>query len=137
MKPINFNSLYNANIKETEVRVVQSSGTKKFELSYRLVYDAHNSFFLVSVGEDITKIDNFYLSSVIHNLFKKSFSYNGFNKKVPNRNFAFFQDQLGNCKKISFQISKPKPNTFHWTQIKIEEFTLNEESWRLLQLLEA
>lgn len=137
MKPINLTSLANSNIKETEVRVVQSTGTKRFELSYRLVYNSSNSFFLISVSEDISQIDNFYLSSVTHNLFKKSFSYNGFNQKVPNRNFAFFQDQLGNCKKVSFHISKPKPNTFHWTNIRVEDFKLNEESWGLLQLLEA
>lgn len=137
MKPINLHSLSNSIIKETEVRVVQSSGTKKFELSYRLEYNSKNSFFLISLREDLSNLDNFYLSSVVHNLFKKNFSYNGFAKKIPSRNFAFFQDNLGNTKKVSFNVSKPKPNTFHWTNIKVEEFKLNQESWGLLQLLEA
>lgn len=137
MKPIDFNSLSKSNIKETEVRVVQSSGTKKFNLSYQLVYNSQNSFFLIHVGEDISCLDNFYLSSMTHNLFKKNFSYNGFDKKVPQRNFAFFQDQFGNGKKVSCEISKPKPNTFHWTNIRVEKFNLNQESWSLLQLLEV
>lgn len=137
MKPIDFHSLAKSNIKETEVRVVQSSGTKKFELSYQLVYNSNNSFFLVSLGEDLSQLDHFYLSSVTHNLFKKNFSYNGFDKKIPHRNFVFFQDPLGHSKKVSFKVVKTNPNTFHWTDIKVEDFQLNQESWCLLQLLEA